>query len=135
MSNSKQAKVAKVVNIYSVVLNVGSNNGVEIGDDYIIYRIGDEILDPDTGESLGEYEKIIGRGTITHVQDKISTLESSEIKDSGRKVIRKFTRTGTSAIWALSNALGSPSEEVIEEPEKIMRPFSNAEIGDHAKRV
>ena len=134
MSQNKQPKVAKVVNIYMVVLNVGSDDGVDIGDDYILYRVGEDILDPDTGESLGAYEQIIGRGTVTHVQDRICTLESSEIKESGRKVVRKFSRGAHSALWALGNALATPSEEVIEEPEKTLRPFSDADAGDFAKR-
>jgi hypothetical protein len=135
MSLIKQSKVAKVVNTYSVVLNVGQNEGVDIGDDYILYRVGEDILDPDTGESLGAYEQIVGRGTITHVQDLMSTLVSSEIKESGRKVVRKYAKSPTSALWGLGPNFSMPSEEVIEEPEKILRPFSNAEVGDFAKKV
>ncbi|EDQ06531.1 hypothetical protein DSM14862_00273 [Sulfitobacter indolifex] len=135
MSTNKQAKVAKVVSRYKVVLNVGEQDGVDIGSEYILYRVGEDILDPDTGESLGAYEQIIGRGVITHVQDRISTLESSEIKDSGRKIVRKFPKNPSSLWGAIGGGIEGPSEEVIEEPEKALIPFSNAEIGDFAKEV
>lgn len=130
----KQAKVAKVVDQFKVVLNIGAAQGVTTGDDYIIYRIGEDIIDPDTGDSLGEYEEVIGRGTVTHVQDKMCTLESSEIKSSGRKVIRKYTG-GRSGMFTVIAGLGSPSEEIIEEPEKIAQPFSHALVGDMARRL
>lgn len=134
MTNRKQVKVAKVINQFMVVINAGLVDGVSVGDDYILYRIGEQITDPDTGEALGEYEQIIGRGTITHVQDRISTLESSEIKSSGRKVIKKYRQTPS--VWAsLALAQGNPSEEVIEEPEKIAQPFSHAEVGDYARKT
>jgi hypothetical protein len=136
MSSNKQAKVAKVVDPFVVVLTVGKSDGVDVGDDFIIYRVGDEIFDPDTGESLGDYEQIVGRGTVTHVQDKICTLESSEVKSSGRKVIRKFSQVNSlSGLLALNAAIGRPSEEIVEEPEKVLRPFSHAEVGDFAKRL
>lgn len=136
MSNDKQVKVAKVINMYTVVLNIGSDDGAQFGDDFIVYRLGEDIIDPDTKESLGAYEQIIGRGTVTHIQKRICTLESSEIKDSGKKVIRKYNPEARNALsfLAIANPLMATSEEIIEEPEKSIRPFRDAQIGDYAKK-
>lgn len=50
-----EAKVAKVLDGDGVVLNRGTNHGVDIG---MVFEIGDDrllgIKDPDTGEDLGE---------------------------------------------------------------------------------
>lgn len=136
---AKQPKVASVLTQYKVVLNVGEVNGVSVGDDYIIYRFGESIYDPDSGDLLGDYEEVIGKGTVTHVQEKVSTLESSEVKTSGRKVIRIYKNKRQPAWNSLVAQLGihvdeTPYEEVIEEPESV-RPFSHAQVGDFAKRV
>lgn len=132
--NAKQAKVAKVLTQYKVILNVGARDGINVGDDFIIYRIGDEVQDPDTGESLGVYEEIIGRGTVTHLQDAISTLESSDVKQSGRKVIKRY-RPADQIVGLASLFSNSPTEEIIEEPEGEAKPFSYARVGDYAKII
>jgi hypothetical protein len=132
MTDGKAAKVAKVINQLKIILNVGSDDDVNLSDDFLIYRVGESILDPDTGENLGDYEEIIGRGTVTHVQNRMCTLESSETKDNGRKVIRKFG--GPNGFSALALAF-SAREEVIEEPEREAKPFSHALVGDHARKI
>jgi hypothetical protein len=126
----KQAKVAKVINNFKVVLNVGKDDGVEVGQDFIIYRRGEEVLDPDTGENLGVFEEVIGRGVVTYVQDRIATIESSEILEGGRKVVRK----STSGLSALQGLFVPTTEEVMAEPDQV-KPFHQAMIGDFAKRV
>ncbi|TPI42589.1 hypothetical protein FJW07_01205 [Mesorhizobium sp. B3-1-9] len=126
----KHAKVAKVINKFKVALNVGKDDGVEVGHDYIVYRQGEEVLDPDTGESLGIFEEVIGRGVVTYVQDRIATLESSEILEGGRRVIRK----SASGLSALQGLFVPTTEEVVNEPDQI-KPFHQAIVGDLAKRV
>ncbi len=48
--------VAKVLSDYQLIINAGSNDGVVIGDTFTIIEKGDEVFDPITGESLGDYE-------------------------------------------------------------------------------
>lgn len=126
----KHVKVAKVIDKFKVVLNVGKDDGIKLGQDYIIYRQGEDVSDPDTGENLGSFEQVIGRGVITHVQDRIATLESSEILEGGRKVIRK----SASSLSALQGLFIPSTEEVVNEPDQV-KPFHQAMIGDFAKRI
>jgi curli biogenesis system outer membrane secretion channel CsgG len=49
----------------TVIVKPGSSSGVGIGDVFAIYRKGDEIIDPDTGLSLGSQDKKIGSIKIT----------------------------------------------------------------------
>jgi curli biogenesis system outer membrane secretion channel CsgG len=43
-----------------VIINGGSETGVKVGERFMIYRAGEEMIDPDTGESLGADETKIG---------------------------------------------------------------------------
>ncbi len=44
----------------SVIINAGSAVGVAVGDTLLVYAKGEELIDPDTGLSLGSEEKKIG---------------------------------------------------------------------------
>ena len=78
MSESKErAMVAQVIDDFHVVLNRGNAHGVEEGDKYQIYYLGDEdIIDPETNKSLGKLEYIVGIGKVTNVQEHMCVLES-----------------------------------------------------------
>jgi curli biogenesis system outer membrane secretion channel CsgG len=43
-----------------VVINSGQESGVKVGDTFVIYRPGEDMKDPDTGESLGAEETRVG---------------------------------------------------------------------------
>ncbi|MFC4725816.1 hypothetical protein AB6B38_10395 [Glycocaulis abyssi] len=114
------AKVAHVLDgDLDVVLNVGKEDGVSIGNIFVIFSLGGEILDPDSKESLGRLEIIKGRGRITHAQGKISTLRSSSVARQKRTV----------GSGLLSGLLTDNVEESIEIP------FESPEIGDFAKKI
>jgi len=49
-------------------VNVGSEGGVKEGDEFNVYRVGEQIKDPDTGEVLGANETKVGRVRITSVK-------------------------------------------------------------------
>lgn len=118
------ALVAKVNDEYNIVINRGSEHGVTKGDRFLVYYVDpEELTDPETGESLGNLEIIRGTGTATHVQPKMTTIESNRVVSRGR-VIRR-----TTGIFA---SLGS---EVVEEPQKEPIPFDGPKIGDRVKPV
>lgn len=43
-----------------VIINGGSETDVKVGERFVVYRGGEEMVDPDTGESLGAEETKIG---------------------------------------------------------------------------
>jgi hypothetical protein len=127
----KPIKIAAVITEYKVVLNVGADQGLKRNMDFIIYRPGPEVKDPDTGVSLGILEEVIGRGVVTHVQDQLATLESSEVREGGKKIIRKASPNNLSS---LARMFGTETEEIVEQPRET-RPFRHAKVGDLAKRA
>jgi hypothetical protein len=64
-----QGSIVKVAGD-KIYLNTGSEDGRKPGDSFIVYRAGEELVDPDTGESLGAETEKIGRIQIVEIKDK-----------------------------------------------------------------
>src|SRR5262249_49633361 len=54
-------------------ISVGQRDGVVAGVELMVYREGEELKHPKTGEVLGRTEKAVGRLTITDVAEAYST--------------------------------------------------------------
>ena len=63
VSRGKVAKVSEG----KIYVSVGSTDGVREGDTYNLYRLGEEITDPDTGKKLGQEKTRMGTFTVTKV--------------------------------------------------------------------
>jgi hypothetical protein len=107
-----------------VIINRGSDQDVKIGDRYLVFGLGIEVHDPETGDSLGQLEEVRGRGKVVHVQLKMAVVESTTVS---APVVRKSTPLG--ALGALF--AGQVIEEQINDP----IPFSAAVVGDFAKPI
>lgn len=59
---------AKVVTVQGdrVFINAGAAAGIQAGDTFVIYRKGQELIDPDTGLSLGSTETRLGEIEVTN---------------------------------------------------------------------
>ena len=123
--------IAKVIDDTNVVLNIGSNENISINDRFLIYKIGEEIFDPDTKELLGNFEIVKGYGKVTHIQNTMCTLTFDKIKrEQSRKIITTQKSNGLLSQYFETN----PKELVEEIPgEEYIVPFDNPEIGDLAK--
>lgn len=55
-----------------ITLNRGDGTDIETGEEWIIYALGEEMIDPDTGRSLGQEEIEIGKIRITQVLPQVS---------------------------------------------------------------
>lgn len=128
------ATVVKVIDDYSVVINRGSAHGVSKGDKYLVYYVEpDEIIDPESGESLGNLEVVRGTGTVVHVQEKIATLESNRVSKQS-KIVRRIGGSGVRFAAGIAGLLGNETEEEIESPPQKI-PFDSPDTGDRAKPI
>jgi len=112
-----EGKVARIIDDHRVVINKGESDGIQIGQRFLILEIGEEVFDLDTKESLGTVEVVKGRGEVTHVQKRISTLQTTETHEIRRK---------SSALLALAQGA-----EVTHESKAFIDP----EVGDIARRI
>ena len=72
-----------------VIINLGSNQGVKVGDVFYVYRKGKTVIDPATGQPLVTKEKQVGEIVVTDVEATFSTcaIKSGEVK--AKDIVRK----------------------------------------------
>ncbi len=68
-------KILKVNADKTVMLKPGAEGGVKAGDVFNVFSQGEEIIDPDTGLSLGSEEKQIGTIEVVDAKDKYATAK------------------------------------------------------------
>ncbi len=71
---SPAAKTGRIIKVEGtkVWVNLGAGSGVKAGDVFDVYRKGEELIDPETGLSLGAEEEKVGKIIITEVKAKYS---------------------------------------------------------------
>jgi len=77
---SHEGRVIKVEG-NMVWINLGSGSGIKAGDEFEVFRKGEELIDPDSGQSLGAEEEKVGTIVVSEVKDKysIATIKSGSI--------------------------------------------------------
>lgn len=70
--------VAKVIEHGKIVINKGSDDGILNYMEFLVYTEGDEIYDPQTGESLGILENPKGKFKVLSIQPTMSTLITTQ---------------------------------------------------------
>jgi hypothetical protein len=74
-----EGKVAKILNRGEIVVNRGRQNGVKAGMVFEVFAPeGEEVWDPDTGETLGTVEDVKARAEVTEVKDRFSVARLVE---------------------------------------------------------
>lgn len=128
-NNAIEAKVAYIFDSTNekLVINMGSDEGVQEGNKFLVYRLGDEVIDPDTKETLETLEIIIGKGKAIHVQRKITTIETTTVK-------RTTVRTEGSGILNMVMPGRFANYPVTETREETL-PFELPLVGDLVRRI
>lgn len=128
---NKQLKVAHVIDEYTIAINAGSDIGIKLGQRYLLYQLSsEEILDPDTHESLGYLEIVKGTGKVTHLQEHMSTIKSDDCSTFPKKITRKPLSHKNSWFYSTFNTV---EEETTSSTELF--PFEDPRIGDLVKRI
>ena len=55
-----------------IIINAGAKANVRVGDQFDLFKLGRKLVDPDTGQVLGQRETKGGRLEVTEVQDKLA---------------------------------------------------------------
>lgn len=80
-----EGKVVKILDEFSIVINVGRDKDVVDGMVFVVFvQSDDEIKDPDSGEALGKLEHVKDYIFVSHVQDKFSTCVAGEKEASSK---------------------------------------------------
>jgi hypothetical protein len=76
MAEVINGKVAAIIDDATLVLNIGLDQGVREGMTFLVFDEHAEIVDPDTGEPLGSWERVKARLVATHVQERMCTVKA-----------------------------------------------------------
>src|SRR5258708_3733672 len=86
----------------TLYLDWGKASGVQSGDQFKVYRAGEELKHPVTGEVLGKAETELGQGLLLNIEEKYSTAKLVEtkggIKAGDRSRHLEVTRTQNSGL-------------------------------------
>ena len=75
---TRKYKIAKIIDEYQVVVNAGSNDLIHDDDCLEVYQPGQEVTDPDTGESLGTLDFVKAKLRVVNVFPKMCVCENRE---------------------------------------------------------
>ena len=79
---TRKYKIAKIIDEYKVVVNAGSNDFIKENDTLEVYEPGQEVTDPDTGESLGTLDFVKGKLRVVDVFPKMCVCENRATETS-----------------------------------------------------
>lgn len=144
-----EGKVAKILGNNEVVINRGRGDGVRQGMLFEIFAPdGEEVWDPDTGETLGTVEDIKARAEVTEVKDRLSVarLKSSgaenplgvmDIGDMQQNLQRIFGQMFGDDVRVQGFGTGGSADEpdlesMFGEP---LKDLSQVQVGDAAREI
>lgn len=112
----KSGQVAKILNSREIIINRGTEDGVETGMLFaILDRNPSEISDPETGELLGVIRRPQARVEVTRVEARLSFA---------RTLSRRVNVGGVGRDWArLSQIFEPPQYELRHEPLRTDEPM------------
>jgi curli biogenesis system outer membrane secretion channel CsgG len=87
--SSHSGRVIKIEGA-KVWINLGAGSGIKVGDEYGVYRKGEELIDPDTGLSLGAEETKVGKIVVTEVKGKYSIATVKEGSVLAKDFLKKI---------------------------------------------
>ena len=75
-----EGKVAKIMGKGEIVINRGRQHGVRTGMVFEVFSPeGEEVWDPDTGETLGTVEDVKAKAEVTEVKEKLAVARLSDV--------------------------------------------------------
>lgn len=103
----------------TAIINRGEG-GVSAGETYAVFLEGEELIDPQSGESLGSMEIEIGLGTITEVRPKFSFLKmaTGNLEANGNYIVRKTEKKARAPAAAKRTSSSSAPRRQSQEPSR-----------------
>ena len=75
-------KVVKRTRANQVILNRGKDGGMKMGEVLEVFFAGEELIDPDTGESLGSGEEYVGEVKVVRINPKVTYAKIVKEQDA-----------------------------------------------------
>lgn len=75
-------KVVQVTRGNQVIINRGADGGIKMGEVLEVFFAGEELIDPDTGKSLGSSEEYVGKVQVVRINPKVTYAKIIEQLDA-----------------------------------------------------
>lgn len=70
-----------------IVINRGKDGGLKLGEVFEVFYAGEELIDPDTGQSLGSGEEYVGKIEVVRINPKVTYAKIvSELDPQGAPI-------------------------------------------------
>ncbi len=139
-----EGKVAKILGNNEIVINRGRNEGVRPGMLFEVFAPGgEEVWDPDTGETLGTVEDVKAQAEVTEVKDRLAVarlrnsaspfgdLNIGEMQENLQRMFGQMF--GEDArIQGFSGASSDDLESMIGSP---LQDLSKVQLGDAVREM
>ncbi len=128
-----EGQIARVVDESALIINRGTEHGVKAGMRFAVFAEVEEVTDPASGESLGNWELVKGLVAVAHVQAKMSVCAPAP-----REVTpRDDTHTLSYEMVAVSMSGGASAEKLnVDRTEMSGRPAAGPiKVGDRVRSV
>lgn len=134
MSHTVAGRIVKILDETKFVANVGLKDGVTAGDRFVIFEPGEEIVDPETRESLGQLELVKVHVEAAHVQERMTLLIPQPIlkdEETSGTVLSAVMAKTTSGRERLHPTMpGVRRDQMAGIP--VIRPI---QIGDRVRKI
>lgn len=70
-----------------VIIDIGADHGLDPGDIFVLFRRGEEILHPVSGERLGWRKTVLGRIRLVSTEETLSTGRLTHVSDENVEIV------------------------------------------------
>ncbi len=142
-----EGKVAKILGNSEIVLNRGSADGVRAGMVFEVFAPdGEEVWDPDTGETLGTVEDVKAQAEVTEVKERLavarlqqsaqSPMGAVDIGEMQQNLQRMFGQMFGDDVRVQGFGTGSQDDPDLESMlGGPLQDLSKIQVGDAAREV
>lgn len=92
-----RGKIAAILDDQRLIIGLGMEDGVCLGDQFVIYENGADIHHPDTHEILGKLELVKAKVEAVHVQERISLVMPVQKESTTQSTVLSATLAQTSS--------------------------------------
>ena len=141
-----EGKVAKILGNNEIVINRGRGEGVRQGMLFEIFAPeGEEVWDPDTGETLGTVEDVKAKAEVTEVKDRLSVarLQNAEMPFTGmgemqENLQRIFGQMFGEGVQVQGFGFDPPDDDADDMESMLggpLKDLSKVQVGDAAREI
>ncbi len=131
-----EGRIAKIISEYEVIINKGHSDGVNESVRFVVYTEVDDVIDPDTGDSLGKWELVKGRLAPTHVQKRMTVCAADATGEAAAGGEPKGSHTLSAEMIAASMPRGGEGRLDVRKSDVSGVPAAKPiAVGDRVRSV